>query len=298
MGDRAVDGARLESVCAERHPGFESPPIRHAFPTGLTSPRRRTARRFFCALLLFAFFASGAAAETALEISKLLERAKDNFQQGKFDGALALLDQVDKAKGGSAQSLDLRGSIYLEQGRFAEAKKTFRAASDADANRFPPRLHFADVLMREKKFTEAREAYSDLIDKTDFRTYTEKLQYAMVLTYLFEHNETRAKAFLERIIFPTESPAYYCAQAAWEFAHNRKDDGSKWIKAAYKMFDSNSIAWFARPLYDCGWIRKNQLCPFHRIGTKHFPRSGRRGFFQGATHKFWPARLCGFATRA
>src|SRR5947207_5809297 len=30
MGDRAVYCARLESVCAERHPGFESPPIRHA----------------------------------------------------------------------------------------------------------------------------------------------------------------------------------------------------------------------------------------------------------------------------
>lgn len=28
MGDRAVDCARLESVCAARHQGFESPPIR------------------------------------------------------------------------------------------------------------------------------------------------------------------------------------------------------------------------------------------------------------------------------
>ena len=28
MGDRAVYCARLESVCAERHQGFESPPIR------------------------------------------------------------------------------------------------------------------------------------------------------------------------------------------------------------------------------------------------------------------------------
>jgi hypothetical protein len=30
MGDRAVYCARLESVCAERHRGFESPPIRQA----------------------------------------------------------------------------------------------------------------------------------------------------------------------------------------------------------------------------------------------------------------------------
>ena len=37
MGDRVVDCARLESVCAERHRGFESPPIRHWFqiPIGI-----------------------------------------------------------------------------------------------------------------------------------------------------------------------------------------------------------------------------------------------------------------------
>jgi hypothetical protein len=33
MGDRAVDCARLESVCAARHQGFESPPIR--FPPAI-----------------------------------------------------------------------------------------------------------------------------------------------------------------------------------------------------------------------------------------------------------------------
>ena len=35
MGDRAVYCARLESVCAERHPGFESPPIRQLTNGGL-----------------------------------------------------------------------------------------------------------------------------------------------------------------------------------------------------------------------------------------------------------------------
>ena len=37
MGDRAVYCARLESVCAERHPGFESPPIRRFDYQTLTS---------------------------------------------------------------------------------------------------------------------------------------------------------------------------------------------------------------------------------------------------------------------
>src|SRR6266436_9651038 len=39
MGDRVVDCARLESVCAERHRGFESPPIRPASRSRLAGLR-------------------------------------------------------------------------------------------------------------------------------------------------------------------------------------------------------------------------------------------------------------------
>jgi hypothetical protein len=40
MGDRAVYCARLESVCAERHRGFESPPIRVSSPALNRAPAR------------------------------------------------------------------------------------------------------------------------------------------------------------------------------------------------------------------------------------------------------------------
>ena len=48
MGDRAVYCARLESVCAERHRGFESPPIRACFPrfVGLEARLRLTCALF------------------------------------------------------------------------------------------------------------------------------------------------------------------------------------------------------------------------------------------------------------
>jgi predicted Zn-dependent protease len=256
MGDRAVYCARLESVCAERHPGFESPPIRHALQLSLTSRGRRGARQLFGAFLLCALFASCATAQTAAEISNLLEKAKSNFNQGNFDVALAMLDQIDKTKSGDSEALDLRGSIYLEQGKFEEAKKAFRAATSSDSSRFPPRLHFADVLLREKKFTAARYEYNDLGELTNIQTHHEKLRYAILLTFLFEHNEDRAKAVLERITFPTESPAYYCAQAAWEFAHSRKSDAKQWLKSAAQMYDPKTVTWFARPLYDFGWTKE------------------------------------------
>ena len=259
MGDRAVYCARLESVCAERHPGFESPPIRHAFRPGLTSRGRRAVRHFFGAFILFALLVSGAAAETPLEISNLLQKAKSDVDQGNLDGALAKLDQIEKAKGDTAPSLDLRGRIYLEQGKLDEAKKAFRAATNADSSWFPPRLHYVDVFLREKKFADARYQYNDLGDLTNVQSYNEKLHYAILLTFLFEHNEQRGEAVLERITFPTESPAYYCAQAAWEFEHNRSGEAKKWLKAAARMYDPESIAWFVRPLYDFGWVKEKPV---------------------------------------
>ena len=256
MGDRAVYCARLESVCAERHPGFESPPIRHFFRPSLTSRSRRGVRHFVWAFLFLALLASGAGAQAAADISNLIEKAKSNFAQGNLDGALALLDQIDKTASGDAQALDLRGSIYFEQGKFEEAKKLFRAASSADPSRFPPRLHYVDVLLREKKFADARYQYNDLGDLTNVQMHHEKLRYAILLTFLFEHNEEGAQAVLERITFPTESPAYYCAQAAWEYAHNRPGQAKKWLKAAAQLYDPKSLAWFVRPLYDVGWSKE------------------------------------------
>jgi hypothetical protein len=45
MGDRAVDCARLESVCAARHQGFESPPIRFLFYFTPARARNRNRNR-------------------------------------------------------------------------------------------------------------------------------------------------------------------------------------------------------------------------------------------------------------
>jgi tetratricopeptide (TPR) repeat protein len=155
----------------------------------------------------------------------------------------------------------LRGLIYLEQGRFEEARKDFRAAAEANPARFAPKLHVGDAFLREKKFTEAREVYLDLMRETNVQVSMEKARYGLLLTYLFTQDEARAHAALDRIGFPTASPAYYYAQGAWEFAHGHSDDAKKWLQAAGKMFDGESIAWFARPLYSYGWLEGKPPVP-------------------------------------
>ncbi|MDP9253778.1 MAG: tetratricopeptide repeat protein, partial [Verrucomicrobiota bacterium] len=152
--------------------------------------------------------------------------------------------------------LDLRGVIYMQRGQFDQATKSFRAAHEADQALFSPRIHLGEVLFREKKYAEAREVYESLLKETNVLISNERLRYAVFLTYLAAQNEGSAHGALNRIKFPTETPVYYYAQAAWEFAHNRKGDAQKWINTAGQIFDAKNIAWCARPLYDFGWLKK------------------------------------------
>ena len=89
------------------------------------------------------------AGETASAIRPCSKQQKVSFA-GKFDDALTLLDQLDKAQSGNAESLDLRGAIYLEQGKLDEAKKAFQAASQSDTTPLPAAAAFGRYSLARK----------------------------------------------------------------------------------------------------------------------------------------------------
>jgi tetratricopeptide (TPR) repeat protein len=267
MGDRAVDCARLESVCAERHQGFESPPIRQPkFPAGKSRPQllaglgelgNNLSMRFYLALIIFATSSLfGAGNENPPVGENLLKVARRDFANEDFTAAHAALDRFEKLKGRTAESYDLRGCIYIEQQNFGGAAKAFEAAHGAEPKLFAPRLHAGDLLLRQKRYAEARGVYETLLRETNILTSSEALRFGILISFLGEHDENGARRALDKITFPTESPAYYYAQAAWAFAHGKPSEAKKWIKRASEIFDSATTAWFARPLYDFGWIKK------------------------------------------
>ena len=239
MGDRAVYCARLESVCAAKHPGFESLPIRHFVSLSLA---------FVLAGLLIACGKS----ETHRSGSTL-EKAKREFHEAKFESALSLLARNDKP---GAEPLDLRGCILMEQGKFEEAAQAFDESHQTNPALFAPRLHRGDLFLRQFKFADARREYQTLLNETNILISHERLRYALLITFLAEQNDNEAKRMLDSIRFPTESAAYYFAQAAWAYAHKDQKSGDEWTAKARQVYDSAATSWFARPLFDLGWIKK------------------------------------------
>ena len=252
MGDRAVYCARLESVCAARHQGFESPPIRHELAlaprAGIGNGRRM---RMIVALVFLATAALSFAQTQFPGLTSELGAARQSYLRGKFDDALAKLDH-DK----SMEALDLRGCIYMEQGKFDEAAKSFEAAHTTNFNAFAPKIHLADVMLREKKFEEARKEYERLVTEVRSPMWPDYARFGVLLACLGEHDDTGTRQALGAIVFPTETPAYYYAQAARSFAQGKKPDALKWINTAKTIFDAGKTTWFDRGLYQFGWLKK------------------------------------------
>jgi len=217
--------------------------------------------RLFVCLLLTAVAAVCIAAEPTPILSTSLDRARQQVAEGKFPEAVTSLDEADKSGGPSGRSLDLRGRIAMEQGQLDEATKLFAEAHAKDAASLG-QLHLGDVLLRQKKYSEARDAYRVATKETNILVSYERLRFGILLTYLGEKNDEAAQQALDQIKFPSESGAYYYAQAAWSYSHGQSRDAEKWIKRAEEIYPPKTTSWYARWLYDFGWNKiKPPLSP-------------------------------------
>src|ERR1043166_5964191 len=256
MGDRAVYCARLESVCAERHRGFESPPIRQ-----LTLAQRsgigflRNVRSLLFTLFVIAAARLLSAEEKFSDMAADLAMAKQQYLGGHFDEAIATLDRAEGKSSRTVESQDLRGCVYLEQGKLVDAEKAFESAHAIKYESFSPRIHHADALLPQKKFADAGNEYEKLID-TKAPMGPDYAKFGVLLAYLGQHDDPLAKRVFDTILFPTETPAYYYAQSAWAFAHGNNSEAQKWMKSARKIFDAKTTAWFDRVFFQFGWIKK------------------------------------------
>ncbi|MFL6567870.1 MAG: tetratricopeptide repeat protein, partial [Chthoniobacterales bacterium] len=216
----------------------------------------RTRLAMFVRLLaiLLTFAATAFAQENIATEPPSFEMAKRQFEAGKTSEAMATLDGVDRKMGATGKTLDLRGSIAVEQGQIDEAAKMFTAASEKEKNNLGS-LHRGDLLLRQKKFAEAREVYRGGTKLTDILGIYERLRFGILLTYLAEKKDAEAQEALGEIRFPSESGAYYYAQAAWAYAHGQTRDAEKWIKRCEDIFGKKVTPWFARELYEMGWSK-------------------------------------------
>jgi Tfp pilus assembly protein PilF len=181
----------------------------------------------------------------------LIQDAAECFRRRDFGAAEARLDEADKIKPGLPDSFNLRGSILVEKREFDQARQMFEQAIKLQPNNPLPKFNAAEILLMQKKFPEARMEFRKLEVEGVMK---ELVDFKIMVSYLGEGRDDRARETLERIKFPGDTGAYYFAHAAWEFAHGSPAKGKEWLQSADIIFKSGKTYVFYDTLSDMGWI--------------------------------------------
>src|SRR5664279_5433179 len=112
-----------------------------------------------------------------------IANARRDFLDGKYAAALATLDAAEQRGLTSGKLIELRGYIFLEQGKFDQATQAFDAAREKDKTTYG-RLHVGDTLARQGKWEEARASYEAALKDTDILAANERLRFAVFISYL------------------------------------------------------------------------------------------------------------------
>jgi hypothetical protein len=105
--------------------------------------------------------------------------------------------------------------------------------------------------MVQKRYAEARAMFMKLLEENP---KDELVQFRILLTWLLEKNDAEARRVLEAIPFPSDTPAYYYGNAAWEFAHGNEAEGNKWVMRGNWVFKTEITANFSQPFIEIGWL--------------------------------------------
>jgi len=194
---------------------------------------------------------SQAAKDAGESYLRALGSAGIAYANHDFSKALDKLDVADQIAPNIPDTWMMRGAIYAEQRAFDKAQDSFEKAGKLNPGDFWPQYNLAELLLMQKKFGAAATAFQRL---QVYATNQELVQFKVVFTNLMAGNPDAAKPALDAMKFPSETAAYYFAQAAWAFAHQNSKDGNYWTRTGLKVFGLPRALSFYDQLAQVGWV--------------------------------------------
>ena len=175
------------------------------------------------------------------------------FRTRDWPLTLAALDKADKIHPPTPVTLNTRGAIEIEQKNFEEGARYCQEALKLDPKFYPARFNLAEIQLVQGHYPEARKMFEKFVREN---SRDELARFRIFLTFLLEKNYDDARRAIDLIPFPGDTPAYYYANASWDFAHERATEAHKWLGRADWTFGPDKCATFADSLYEIGWIKR------------------------------------------
>ena len=184
-----------------------------------------------------AAYAGISAPDDADKFQTAIQAVVSDFNDNKIDAALAKLQELQKSMPDDPSILNLLGSAYSKKKEYPVAEEYFRKALDEISDFFPAAFNLGEILFLQKKYTESRDYFQKLRDQN---RDNELLQYKVALCDILLTDDERAKKSMQSIKYPGDSPAWYYAQAAWEFKKGNAKKGREYVRVAKSIFGSKT----------------------------------------------------------
>src|SRR5213083_1737455 len=210
-------------------------------------------------LLVFGTIAANDVAPSNSELEAMYDRAYRAFDSANYVQALKELDAIDARTPDLAASQNLRGVIYMRQGIYDKAEAALSEANRLDPKFWNARFNLAEIPFLKKDWSEARKRFQELLttNATELQgEATQLIQYKILLTYLFQGNDTMVDSILAKFELSPDTPAVHYANAAISLQGQNIPDAKNWISAAEKNFSPQLNKLFTESLYEIGWLEK------------------------------------------
>ncbi len=187
----------------------------------------------------------------------LLTEAMRRFQLRDFKGATDYADRADQVLPPTVWSLNVRGAIAIEERDFDRGYKFCSDALKLEPGFFPARFNICEIPFLQGKYAEARGLWLKLFASIRPGEPTAELvTYRIFLTFLLENDFEHANEWLGKIPFPSQTPAYQYAHAAWA---RQKGDLAKWddwLRSAAYVWPEVKRSEYTDVLFQLGWLKR------------------------------------------
>jgi tetratricopeptide (TPR) repeat protein len=155
------------------------------------------------------------------------------FERKNYDEVIKRIDDLRIEGDGSAFVLNLKGAAYTRLKDYSKAEESFKAALDESPGMFAATFNLGEILFLQKQYDKARDWFRGMLIN-DPRN--ELLQFKVFLAHLQLGDNEAAQKMLNAMKFPGDSPAWYYANAAWEFSKGNKRRASDYLAGARFIF--------------------------------------------------------------
>jgi tetratricopeptide (TPR) repeat protein len=184
---------------------------------------------------------------------ELIQESVRTFNEHDYAASLAAVAKADQLMPPSAITLNTRGAIAVEERRFDEGRRYLEQALKLDPKFYPARFNLGEIPLMEKNYAQARAVFEKLLAEYP---KDELILFRVFLCHLLQKDETAARQALDKIPFPGDTPAYYFANAAWEFAHENPTEANKWVARGNWVFTPDRTVNFLNSIYEIGWMER------------------------------------------